>query len=52
MPDYKSMYCLLCSAADKAVTVLEEEKDVFLAAEILKGALLRAESIYIDTTEE
>ena len=52
MPDYKSMYCLLCSAADKSVSVLKEEKNVILAAEILEEALLRAENIYVDTAEE
>ena len=52
MPDYKTMYCILCSAADRAVTELEEQGDASLAAEILKAALLRAEEIYIETADE
>ena len=52
MPDYKTMYQILCVAADKAVTVLEEQHENRLAAEILKEALLRAEAVYIETADE
>ncbi len=52
MPDYKTMYCILCSAADRAVTEMEEQGDASLAAEILKAALLRAEDAYIETADE
>ena len=52
MPDYKTMYQILCVAADHAVTELEEHEDLSLAAELLKTALLRAEELYIETSDE
>ena len=52
MPDYKTMYQLLCAAADESVTILEEQRGNLHAAEILKAALLHAEDIYIETADE
>lgn len=52
MPDYKTMYQILCVAADKAVTMLEKQKNSTPAAEILKAALLQAEEVYIETSEK
>ena len=52
MTDYKIMYQILCTAADKAVTVLEEQHESLLATEILKDALLHAEDVYIETADE
>ena len=51
MPDYKTMYQLLCVAADRAITELEEQNSCFRALETLKSALLQAEDIYIETLE-
>ena len=45
------MYQILCVATDKAITALEKQKGIFLAAEILKAALLEAEDVYINTEE-
>lgn len=52
MPDYKTMYHILCAAADRAVTLLEERENSFLAEDILRTALLQAEEIYIETADE
>ena len=52
MPDYKAMYHILCAAADRAVTLLEEQENSFLAEDILKAALLQAEEIYIETADD
>ena len=51
MPDYKTMYQILCVAADKAVTELTEQKNLSLASDILKDALLHAEEVYTETAE-
>ena len=51
MADYKRMYRILCLAADKALTVLEEQRVDTLAAEILRAALLEAEEVYIETDD-
>lgn len=52
MPDYKTMYQLLCVAADQALMIYEEQKNDGLAAEVLKSALIQAEEVYIETAEE
>ncbi len=50
MIDYKSMYFVLCHAADEVVDRLEKIPNVSREADILKAALLEAESIYIETS--
>ena len=50
VPDYKTMYCILCKAADEAVGLTE--KTVPEAAELLTEALLKAEEIYVETADD
>ena len=50
MPDYKSMYTLLCKAVDDALTDLETIPAARNSYKKLFDALLEAEEIYIDTS--
>ena len=50
MPDYKTMYCILCKAADEAVGLTENSAPE--AAELLTEALLKAEEIYVETADD
>lgn len=51
MADYKSMYTLLCSETDKALSVLEKG-ETEEAVRMLEKALLDAEEIYIISGQE
>lgn len=51
MPDYKSMYTLLCKAVDDAIDPLSKIPEAAPIAQALKIALITAEDIYIDTCE-
>ena len=50
MPDYKTMYCILCKAADEAVGLTENSAPE--AAELLTEALMLAEEIYVETADD
>lgn len=52
MTDYRSMYCVLCHAADEVVDRLERIPGASRETDILKAALLEAENIYIETSDE
>lgn len=51
--DYKKLYAFLVGQVDEAITLLETGNllDMPKAREILKAALLRAEDMYLEDTE-
>lgn len=51
MPNYEKMYSILCSAADVAITLLEEIPNSEVVSKKLNEALLAAESIYVNSEE-
>lgn len=51
MPDYKSMYTLLCKAVDDAIDPLSEIPEAATIAQALKIALNTAEDIYIESCD-
>ncbi len=51
MADYQKMYTLLCSAIDSVLDGLQEIPLARPYVYTLSEALLKAEDIYIDTTE-
>ena len=52
MPDYKTMYHILCAAASEALDKLPDGLANAAGRDILQNALNKAEDIYIDTAEE
>ena len=52
MPDYKSMYTLLCKAVDDAIDPLSEIPEAASITQALKNALNAAEDIYIESCED
>ena len=52
MPDYKTMYHVLCAAASEALDELPDEPANAAGRVILQNALNEAEDIYIDTSDE
>ena len=59
MPDYKTMYRILCSAASKALDALPEAPDALPEApdnaagrDILQKALYEAEEMYVGATDK
>lgn len=51
MPDYKSMYTLLCKAVDDAIDQLSEIPEAAPIAQALIIALNAAEDIYIESRD-
>ena len=51
MPNYEKMYSILCSAADDAITLLEEIPNTEVVSGKLNEALLAAEDIYRNCEE-
>lgn len=51
MPDYKSMYTLLCKAVDDAIDSLSEIPEAAPIAQTLIIALNAAEEIYIESCD-
>lgn len=51
MPDYKSMYTLLCKAVDDAIDSLSEIPEAAPIAQTLIIALNAAEDIYIESCD-
>ena len=49
---YKKMYAIVCSAADRAVTLLSLPENTLQAKVLLEQALLSAEELYLSTTDE
>ena len=49
MADYKKMYTILCGAVDEVIDPLEQIPMAREAVQVLREALLQAESVYIDT---
>ena len=49
MADYKKMYTILCGAVDEVIDPLEQIPMARESAQVLREALLQAESVYIDT---
>ena len=47
MDSYRKMYAILCAAASDAIDLLDEEKNRE-ARQLLQGALLKAEEIYLE----
>ena len=52
MPDYKTMYHILCAAASEALDELPDEPANAKGRDILQKALNEAEDIYIDTADD
>ena len=52
MPDYKTMYHVLCAAASKALDELPDEPANAAGRDILQNALNEAEDVYIDTADD
>lgn len=52
MPDYKSMYTLLCKAVDDAIDSLSEIPEAAPIAQALIIALNTAEDIYIESCDD
>lgn len=52
--DYKKLYAYLVGQVDEAITMLETGNRLLVpkVRELLKGALLRAENMYLEDTEE
>ena len=48
--DWKPMYAILCGAASDALDLLPKEPE--RAAEVLREALLKAEDLYVEESEE
>lgn len=49
MVDYRKMYIVLCSAADEAISALEQNSlPAYVIADNLRLAMLKAEETYID----
>ncbi len=49
---YKKMYAIICSAADRAVTLLTVPENALHAKVLLEQALLSAEELYLRATDE
>jgi hypothetical protein len=49
---YKKMYAILCSAADRAITLLSSPETTPKAKPLLEQALLSAEELYLCATDE
>ena len=49
MPDYKTMYHILCAAASEALDELPDEPANAAGRETLQNALNKAEDVYIET---
>ena len=49
---YKKMYAIVCSAADRAVTLLSLPENTLQAKVLLEQALLSAEELYLSTPDE
>ena len=52
MPDYKTMYHILCAAASKALDALPEAPDNAAGRDILQKALYEAEELYVGATDK
>lgn len=52
MPDYKTMYHILCAAASEALDKLPDEPANATGRDILQNALNEAEDIYIRTSDD
>ena len=52
MPDYKTMYHILCAAASAALDELPDGPENAAGRDILQNALNEAEDIYIETADE
>lgn len=52
MPDYKTMYHILCAAASEALDELPDEPANAAGRDILQNALNEAEDIYINTADD
>ena len=52
MPDYKTMYHILCAAASEALDELPDEPANAAGRDILQNALNEAEDVYIDTSDD
>lgn len=48
MPDYRTMYCILCATASEALDALPEIPETEAARKLLLGGLDEAEEFYID----
>lgn len=51
MPNYKKMYAVLCATIDGEIDALKEIPLALASANRLENALLEAEEIYIETSE-
>ena len=51
MPDYKTMYHILCAAASEALDELPDGPANAAGRDILQNALNGAEDIYIETAD-
>ncbi len=47
MPDYKTMYCILCAGASEALDALPEIPETHEARFLLQSVLDEAEEVYI-----
>ena len=52
MTDYRKMYIVLCAAIDGVIDPLDRVTEAAPYVRKLKRALLEAEEIYIETSEE
>lgn len=52
MPNYKSMYTLLCKAVDDAIDPLSKIPEAVPVAQVLIIALNAAEEIYIESCDD
>lgn len=52
MPDYKTMYHILCAAASKALDALPEAPDNTAGRDILQRALYEAEEMYLSAKDD
>ena len=52
MADYEKMYALLCGAVDEAIDALEKLPGAEPVLQSLQSALLAAEEMYIQTSDD
>lgn len=51
MPDYQTMYHILCAAASRALDELPEGENTNVGRKVLQDALYEAEELYIRSGE-
>ena len=52
MTNYEKMYAILCGAIDDVIEPLEKIPLATPSVKVLRDALLKAEEIYIETTDD